>query len=269
MKSLILSFCAGSFLFLSNSSASLVAYYSFDDGTATDLSGNGNHGSVGGSLSFSADRPGATGTGQSIVGVGTAGVGGIVTVPTSASLESIVHELTFSSWIKADAAANANWVRIARKGDEANGNGSWMVNRTLDTDELNLRVDSFGAGGTFNQNIGRSDDSNVLDNTWHHVAYTLSNGNWVEYINGSQVGSGTYNHGVNGFANTEPFLFVGRGSPNLVGAMDDLSIWSHALSPGEISQLASGIAATAVPEPLSSSFLVLGGLLLIRLRARK
>ena len=236
--------------------AGLIAHYGFDDDTATDLSGNANHGTVGSALAFSSSTP--TGSGKSLLATGVSGSTGIVTVPTSPSLETIDDELTVAFWMSAVTGDNANWVRIIRRGNEANGAQSWLVNRNSSGNDVLIRIDTTGPGGAFNQNRGGGVGGGVFSDTWRHLAYTLDNGVWEEYVDGALAGTGTYAHG-NGFGNTQPLLFAGRGSPNFVGLLDDVAVWSEALEPWQIERVAAyGVDEYNVPEPATLTLLGLG-----------
>ena len=94
-----------------------------------------------------------------------------------------------------------------------------------------MRVDTSGAGGVFNQNRGRN-ASVILDGAWHQMVFTLDNGNWAEYLDGTFVQGGTYNHG-GGLFNNQPLLIGGRGSPNMNGNLDDLGVFNQALTAGQ------------------------------------
>jgi len=198
--------------------AGLVAHYDFDDSTATDQSANNNDGTVGSAMAFVADTPFSGGL------AGFSGVGGgstrIVSVPTSLSLEAIQDEVTISFWMKADISDQITWSRIFRHADENTTHKGWIINRRAANDDMVIRID---AG---NQNKG--DGGSVYSNTWRHVAYTLDNGVWAEYIDGIQSGTGSYTHGT-GFNNTQPFLMFGRGTgDDYVGLLDDVALWDDA-----------------------------------------
>ncbi|MEM7392733.1 MAG: LamG domain-containing protein, partial [Verrucomicrobiota bacterium] len=215
----------------------LVGLWNFDAGSGADTSGQTNDGVVGAALNFTNDVPPAIGMGQSIVGAGVGGVNGLMEVPNAPGLETITDELTVAFWIKADAAANGNWFRMIRKGSEAPGTNSWMVTRHVDRADTLIRIDTTGPDSAFNQNRGIGVGTNVLDGTWHHLAYTLKRGRWEEYVDGIRTGAGSYPHG-DGFANDRPIRVMGNGG-NLVGQMDEVAVWGRALSSGDVFTVAS------------------------------
>jgi hypothetical protein len=203
--------------------AALIARYNFDGSTAADQSGNSNNGTVGSDVFFTADTP----FGSGLAGGTSAGGGStrVITVPTSSTLESINSQLTLSFWMK--ATPGDNWVRIFQHGSEGNPSRTWLVCRNSNTTDVNMRVDSMGTGGTFNQNIAQGGTPG-FDGTWHHVLYSLNNGSYVEYVNGLLSTSGTYAAG-DGLTNTNSLYIFGQfGNGSYVGLLDDIAIWSDA-----------------------------------------
>ena len=209
--------------------AALIAQYNFDDSTATDQSTNGNDGTVGSAVFFTADSPFSTGL------AGGTGTGGgstrVVTVPTSLSLESIDDQLSFSFWMKATTDDNNNWVRIFQHGTEGNPSRTWLINRYSSTADVGFRVDTNAdPSGVHNQNraVGGTP---TFDGTWHQVFYVLDNGDYWEYVDGLLSTSGTYAHG-DGLYNTRPLYVFGRnGYGEYVGLLDDIAVWSDAKGP--------------------------------------
>ena len=200
--------------------AALVGYYNFDGLNAADLSGNGNNGALGTGKTFVSDSPfsGAALSNTS---------GSFVTAANSVSLQTIDDQLTLSFWLKADPNANAIWYRMFRKGNESGSTETFMVNRNGASIETGMRFDTFGPGGAFNQNRGTG-AGDVLDNTWHHVAYRVENGSFREYVDGMLTVTTTYSHG-NGLFNTNALEMFGG-----ISLYDDFGVWSSALSDGQI-----------------------------------
>lgn len=218
--------------FVSQAEATLVLRYNFDDSTATDLSGNSNHGTVGSNIFFTTDTPFGGGL---AAGTSSNPGGGdstrVIATPTSSSLEAINNHLSISFWMKSKASDNNNWVRIFQHGTEADGARTWLVDRYWDTSDVNVRVDTVAsAGGQYNQNIAVGGTA-TFDGQWHHVFYTLSNGQYWEYVDGKLSTSGTYKHG-DGLGNTRPLYIFGRNNDGeYVGLLDDIAIWDDPKGP--------------------------------------
>ncbi|MAS94337.1 MAG: hypothetical protein CMO55_14155 [Verrucomicrobiales bacterium] len=223
----------------------LQAHYNFDSGDATDSTDNNNDGAVtGGTVSFTEDTASALGGGQSA----STAQSGYISVASSSSLEDVNDQMTVSFWLKAEATDNPDWVRIIRKGDEANnGTATWMVNRDSNTDSVGMRTDTFGTGGAFNQNRHRNVDENgvatldddLLDGNWHLVTYVIDGTSTKEFIDGQLNSTKTVPIG-DGLSNTADLRILGRGSGSqaINGSMDDVAIWNRPLTDAEVAQLA-------------------------------
>ena len=217
--------------------AALIGYWSFD-GNANDLSAYANNGIAGGSITYQGDTPGVLG-GQSARSYIGGGGGNVVTVPTSASMESIDDSFSLGYWMKSNLGDNGNWMRLFQHGTEAGGQQSWMVNRYGGNNAVNVRVDTIGAGGQYNQNIATGGPA-PFDNTWHHVVFTLDSGTWTKYEDGAPAGSGTYNPGQ-GLSNTRPLYMFGRNATGeYVGFLDEVVLYDTTLAPSQVQHLYAG-----------------------------
>jgi len=242
-------FAAALMLMAFPASGGVVGYYSFDADNANDLSPNANHGTVGGSMTFQTDTPLASG--KSLRSYAGGGAGNVVTVPTSPSLEAINHSLSVSDWMKSILGDNGNWVRLYQHANEGSGTQGWMVNRYSNNNEVNVRVDTLGSGGQFNQNIVRGGPA-PFDGTWHHMVFTLETGMWNKYQDGVPIGTGVYNHGQ-GLSNTRPLYMFGRnGVGNYVGFLDEVAVYDTRLTPADVQYLYAGgdpLNLPAAPPP--------------------
>ena len=226
--------------------AALIGYWSFD-GNANDLSPNANDATAGGSITYQGDTPAVLG-GQSARSQVGGGGGNVVTVPTSASLESINNSFSLAYWMKSNLGDNGNWMRLFQHANEGNGTQGWMVNRYSGDNEVNVRVDTTGAGGQFNQNIARGGPA-VFDNTWHHVVFTLDSGTWNKYEDGAPVGSGTYNPGQ-GLSNTRDLYMFGRNATGeYVGFLDEVVLYDTMLAANQVQHLYAGGNPANLPAP--------------------
>ncbi|QNN24189.1 hypothetical protein HED60_18570 [Planctomycetales bacterium ZRK34] len=212
--------------------ADLIGYWSFDGSSGADESSTGNNATVGSSITYETDVPFGTGLSAQNYAANSSNV---VTVPTSATLQSISQQLTVSFWMK--ATAGANWVRIFQHGNETDGSQTWLIDRFDNTFRTNLRVDTVDdpgppfVDGNFNQNIA-DNGADTIDSTWHHLTYVLDNGAWRKYVDGSET-SGTYLQGA-GLSNTRDLYIFGRnGTGQYIGQLDDIGLRNDALSAGK------------------------------------
>lgn len=123
----------------------------------------------------------------------------------------------------------AGWVKTSTSGTIC----SWVNNAGP----------QFRIGGTLHLDLLQSNISNIASSTgavpsgvFAHVAVTYdASGNWAFYINGSLSGSGT---NAQGFSFSSNF-YHGRQLTGeyLNGVLDELGVWSRALSASEIAQL--------------------------------
>ncbi len=258
----------------------LELYYSFDNDTIaaggiTDLSGNNRNGSpfdnsgnanVG--LSISSNVPAAIGSGNSLQLTGIDSIR-----PDAWTGLTGNGARTISMWVQTTAVANqifAEW--------GTNNNGQRF---TFRMENVNTQP-SAGAskvGGIRTEIQGdyrtTAAASPAINNgNWHHVATVYNPGvtqleSVTMYINGVAV-STTDNPATISLSTVAQFnVGIGgtSGGTGVVfnGSLDEVGIWNRALSPAEISQLASGIVP--IPEPGTVALLLIGaGALIVRAR---
>jgi len=104
--------------------------------------------------------------------------------------------------------------------------------------------------------------SNVNDNFWHHASIVWDGTNTaILYLDGVNVSSGVSNSPTPD-SKHRPFTIGATSylseSGFFNGSIDDVRIYNHALSPGEIQQI--------IPEPATVLLLSLGGLLIRKKR---
>ena len=230
MKSLLL---AGLLAFGAPVHAAVVAIYSFDAQNGTDSAG-GNTATGNAGVGYSTNTPFGSGYAFSVAN----GAKLTAAQAVGSTFESITNNLTVSFWIKTGTNNDA-WHRVVRKG--AGGPNSWIIGRYNTTADTNIRVDTAASGSTgYNQNLAFSNSGGtILTDQWHLVTYVLeytsgTNGTVKEYVDGTLIspnGGTTYFLGA-GLGNTSP-LEIGVSSGNWTGLMDDVGIWSNALTAGE------------------------------------
>ena len=282
-RAMPLGLAVGSILLAGTSRAALVdnleLYYSFDNDTIAagginDLSGNNRDGSPrlsSGGLSFSADVAGPLGGGLSLSNNDTDLIDAAWTGIAGNT------DRTVSFWTKktgtTDTTVFVEW------GVNTNGN------RFSVTQEISANQPSTGAslpGGVRTELQGdyRSTPAagpNIADGNWHHVAVVLDydgvgNAQLEEvtmYVDGIAMlaYADNANQQLINTLTTNPVSVAG-GTLNgqsrfLNGLIDEVGIWSRALSAQEVADLAAG---TVVPEPGSLALLGLGGLMILRRR---
>jgi hypothetical protein len=214
--------------------SSLIAYYSFDDGTARDNSGNGNDGKLQGGASI---VPGKIGEAVSLDGIS-----GSVNIRKTPAFNP-GDQMTVSFWMKADPN-NAmdkccqGLVTTDNYGIEISGGKDPRIGVNFFTD----------TGGSFNHTsdtIGGG--SPVSSGQWHHVAGVYDGSSMKLYIDGSLVADRPQSGSISPMLSTS-FLAIGSEdgrtyAPNIIGAryfsglIDEVAIYNRALSAGEVATL--------------------------------
>jgi hypothetical protein len=201
--------------FVTQAHAGLVAYYAFDETsgtTAADSSGNGNTGTL-------TNMTGSEWTTGKVGGAldfdGTNDYVNLGSVASSAPLALAGSAFTISAWVKTTS-------RVA------------VSQRILD----------------------KSTAGSVVADTWNHVAVTGDVSNYQFYVDGiARSGtfvSGSYHSPPSVTANTAVGSWLQNNARMFQGSIDELRIYSSALSAGEVAALAG-----SAPEP-AETFAFLG-----------
>jgi hypothetical protein len=238
-------FAAG-LLFTTSSKAAdpdLAAYWKFDDGsgtTAFDSSGNGNNGVLvgdpkwvagkfGGALEFNGDDYVDCGNGPSL---------------------QIQDQITITFWFNVDAFSNT-WEAFLAKSDSA-----YRASRSAGTGNAT----HFGAGGTSVGGGNSYFDGTIIvtGGQWHHYAATYDGTAGKIYIDGVLD---VTSPGTGQISLTSSDLYIGENSGAtgrfLHGIMDEVRIYSRALTDTEINEVMAGAGAdypyASSPEPADGS----------------
>lgn len=140
---------------------------------------------------------------------------------------------TISGWVKMDGS-NTAYQRIFSKRN-GTGNGYELFTGSVGSGafgSLAVNLSSPTSGGGYSNAV-------VNDNEWHHVAMVIDPANNVvqKFLDGKMVGANVtanISAPTSNFANTEPLLFGVHNNNGyeyfMKGEMDDIHIWSSALS---------------------------------------
>ena len=213
----------------------LVAHLSFDENsgaTAADSSGNNNYGDVVGDAQWVAGKVGGA--------LAFDGVDDMVVVNQNAGLpiynNGTDNAYSIALWVK---GAPQNDMRIFSEGSTASNNP--LVN--LGTHNSGTPTGQFAtyirpdAGTVSNHPLSQAEP---FDDTWHHIAWVDNNGTAMLYVDGLfDGGDFTYTRGTMDL-NTTSIGGILRAAPShwFTGQMDEVYIYSRALSAGEVLGLA-------------------------------
>ncbi len=204
----------------SGSEDGLVGHWAMD-GNGADTSGLGNNGTPIGSTSYGAGRISSA--------LFLSSNSSRLEVPDSNSLD-VTGAITISAWIRPESSGTQYVISKKGKGSidgyelSLSNQGRVFVRFNEDSSGNSYRVDSSTRFPTNGQ-------------TWMHVVATYDGSTIKLYINGQLEGSQNANFKIG--TNDLP-LSIGSGQDGyrgMAGAIDDVRIYSRALSEGEVSAL--------------------------------
>jgi hypothetical protein len=216
----------------------LRAWWKFDETSGTladDTTGRLQDGTVNGGATW--------GTGYHAGGLTFDGVNDGVLVGTSAALTGTT-DFTLSAWVKVAPGSSGGAIVQQRDATSLGYNGEYMLSV-----KSNGTIEFFIHRDGFQFNITSTDTVN--DGQWHRVSATRSGTAGTIYIDGNSVATGS------GVLKSLASLGVAigydyRDSINYFnGSMDDVRIYSRALSASEIAILAECVAPVFIADPFS------------------
>ncbi len=215
----------------------LLAHYTFDDGTPSDVSGNARDGLLLGNAGATAAVVGDPLQGQ-VLQLNGRGM-------QANGLFDIHSSLTLAAWLKIDQP---------RSGRAISG-GPWTFRTDNQGGTEHLWVEARYPAGSFLDKYKTASDANFqgqLDGRWHHYAFVLNGaGEFAMYFDGVRAASRdgkTKVHDFNGvatvFFGTENATF----SNALQGSMDDIRLYNVALTADQV-LLLTGYQGAMYPQP--------------------
>ncbi len=165
----------------------------------------------------------------------------------------ITDDLTVSVWVSAGTGADRV---VVDKYDADSDQRSWRV---LSRSDGKLSVIVSGNGTDDSKHYYTSLD--VFDNvspTWHHVAFTFASGVLRIYVDGVEdtgVTKASDTSITSIFAGTAPVRIGSDGIERLLGDIDEVSIWSAALSAPDIANLYNSGAPSDIGSWISEGSL--------------
>ena len=213
----------------------LVAHWKLDErnGTKTADSAGNKHGSLENGVAWT--------TGVSGAAVYLDGVNGYIDLPR---LDLTGSTITLSAWVRNSSFATGVSQRFVSKAADSTEDGTyWMLGQANDgQNRLQFRLKSGGVTTTLIASAG-----DLPLNTWYHASATYDGSTMRLYLNGAQVGSVAKSGSISR-SSGRVSVEIGRSpesSNYLRGAIDDVRIYSSALTPAEIAALAGTGAAWA------------------------
>lgn len=217
----------------------IIGLWLFDEGSGTvvkDSSGNGNDGKITGNFTWGAGK-----FGQAVIAPGT----GQIDVAASPSLNKVTKAMTIAGWFRVDKDSDTgirrqNAYLLEDQSSSEPVPDGWSF-RIWTTNGL-----STGAYGTTKVEKGK----------WTHIAGTYDGKVMKLYINGVEEkslktdGNANFNGEWSGDIGTPADnLQLKYGSESFTGGMDEIMLFSRALSASEIKELTSGALLTTAVNP--------------------
>ena len=188
--------------------------------TWSDLSGNGNNGTLTNGPTFN------TGSGGSIV---FDGVDDYIINSTTTNIPTGSSSRTVHMWVRPTANTN-NFMQMGTGGG---GNQVYIIEYYDISGTAYLFTDGINAGN----NLTISGASLPTLNVWNHITFGNSGQNWFYYLNGVLRSSGTWSVTINTIG--QKYVLGKRddyATPPMTGNMASVQIYNRALSASEISQ---------------------------------
>lgn len=213
----------------------LVAWYPMN-GNAGDSSGYNNHGTVYGGMTSSTGR-----TGQANTAYYFDGINDYIQVPRSFSIEPS-NQLSLTAWI-APEYLPAGWRMILTKrwATSTDPYNSYSL-ATSQVSPFNNRWGVAVSNGTASSGVDVYAHNSYPASQWLFLTATLTNNTLKLYVNGVLDSTRTFTGNI-GYSNMDLYIGWGTSGANeyYKGKMDEIRIYSRALSASEIQSLyASG-----------------------------
>ena len=249
--------------FAAPAQAALIHNWTFDSGLTDSVGGK----------NATAFNGAAGGHATNILGGGSAvfdGVNDYMTAGASSDFNIGTGLLSVSFWVNDSSPEGSD--RMVATGANNNTTGGWGFDQNTVFNDPRTRMSD---GVTRNTQVNSANAAvNAWDGNWHLVAavfdYNGGSGTITAYLDGVKETAIPHGPWSNGAVNNAFELVIGANpgarTQNLFdGNIDDLAIWDHALTQGQVSQLwnsGTGTAAAevvlAIPEPSTFVLTVLG-----------
>jgi hypothetical protein len=198
----------------------LIAYYPVN-GNAGDASGNGNHGIANGP-DLTTDM-----FGNALSAYSFNGINDYISIATYSNFNNM-NEFTIAAWIYPVFIGSNNTIisKVSPSRDfvfKITGNGNLQAHFN---------------DGTYHFCTGTS---SLAINTWHHVAMVRDGATWKVYVNGVLENSVDFPSNSPFWVSNQMGIGAMNSLENFNGKIDELRIWTGAMTDGEILNLVTDV----------------------------
>ncbi|MBM4027834.1 MAG: tetratricopeptide repeat protein, partial [Planctomycetes bacterium] len=218
------------------STGDLVAWWRFDETaghSATDSSGRGHHGSL---IGNPQRQPGRIGGALAFDGRDD-----YVSIKDTPDFD-ITREITVACWIKT-ANFNVPWQAIIAKGNQA-----WRIIRSIRSRSAQFACTGIDVPNTIWGNV----DGKIVvdDGRWHHLAGVYDGARLCLYVDGTLDVSTEATGAVNV---NDDYVLIGANAGDAWrycrGLIDEVRVYSYALSEEEVRELSAGRGPASMAKP--------------------
>ncbi len=225
----------------------LVGYWNFDEATGTtaaDASGNANHGTLTGSGATHSTVLPPTSCFVNTHSVQFDGSGDHVEIADNATMDP-TSAISISFWMNPDTVTNGYQHVVFKQGPLVTSYGVWLANDHIYLEDNDNSIRSLTSNAT------------VTAGAWHYITVTYDGTTQKLYIDGVLDNSQSLPGITLAYTNSPVQIGAGTYNNPFAGYIDDLRIYSRALTDPEIADLATGGCGpgvtSAIVSPASAS----------------
>jgi hypothetical protein len=148
---------------------------------------------------------------------------------------NISGNLSVMAWEKSAGAQSASNARVVAKYDGTNINYLMAWSGTTTTMRF-LVDDSPGNGASSSNRLTASSTVSTTDGLWHMLVGTWDGSNCKLYVDGALKSTTAGTGSASVMTNTSP-VTLGLSNASMVGTIDEVAVWSKALTAAQISNL--------------------------------
>jgi hypothetical protein len=222
----------------------LIGWWRFDDGAGSTVARdswlNGNNGTLHGLDPTTAWVPGRSGGALDIAALGW------VQVPDSPSIDRITGAVTMTAWAYLEGAIDANDLYGTLISRQVGTGIDQYYHLSINVDDHPNLFLKTGTGSVIVRPPSATDPAPIPQRTWAHLAGTWDGATARLYLNGVELTRLAMSVGGTLPKDTTPLILGGNGNNASVtelfpGRIDDIMLYSRALTATEIAQIASGL----------------------------